>query len=207
MIFLYFSFSTILLIRSILVVHPPEEVFFEVTFDGFRVHKVAESAKDALSFFVLATFGLSKIGHERIFGVELPAAIKLPIHRFHAILRLRFTLEFDVCVTNNVVSNIVSNDYFVNLAKLGKLLEHFLIEVFKVFNRGDQVFIRDVASVRVSYRSLRVLVHVLKNERLRKIRLIVQASACVSMPTRPNFVIKWTIYSENIQTKNMVRKG
>ena len=103
-------------------------------------------------------------------------------------------------MANNVVANIVSHDYFFNFSKLGKLLEHLLIEIFEVFNCGDQVFIGDVAAIRVRNCSLRVLVHVLKNERLRKVRLIVQARAGVSVTTRPNFVIKWTIYSKNIKT-------
>ena len=108
-------------------------------------------------------------------------------------------MEFDIGVADYVVANIVSDHYFVNLSELGKLLEHFLIEIFKVFNCGDQVFIGDVTAVRVRYCSLWVLVHVLKNECLGKVRLIVQASTGVSMTTRPNFVIKWTIYSKNIQ--------
>lgn len=168
------------------------------------MHKVAETAKDALTFLVLATLGLAEVSHQRIFGLQFATPIKLAIHRFHALLRLRFVHKFDVGVPDDVIANVIRHDNFVDFSKFGELLKHLLIKVFEVFYGRDQVLICNVAfTVRMGYCGFWICIHVLKDKGLGKVGLVVQASAGISMSTGPNFVIKWTIYSEKIKTQNI----
>ena len=94
-----------------------------------------------------------------------------------------------------MVSDIISDNHLLQLAKFAHLHEHFLVKALEVFDSLNQVLFGDIASISESYSRIWILVHVLETHRLRERWLIVDTCAGVTVPTRTNFEIERTIHS------------
>ena len=93
-----------------------------------------------------------------------------------------------------MVSDVICDDHLLKLAKLAHLHENFLVEALKVFDSLNKVFFGDVAPIGESYCCVGVLVHVLEAHRLRERWFIVDTCASVTVPTRTDFEIEWTVH-------------
>ena len=100
-----------------------------------------------------------------------------------------------------MVSDVISDDHLLELAKLAHLHENFLVEALKVFDSLNKVFFGDVAPIGESNCCVGVLVHVLEAHCLTQRRLVMNASAGVPMPARSNFEVERTIYSKMTSDK------
>ena len=157
------------------------------------MHKIAEATSLASALFVLAALRFAEVCNWRVLSHDHSVAVVAAVHAFHRSLSLGLILILEVDIADHVVANIVRNHHFINLAKLGHLHEHFLIESLKVLDRFDQILFWHVTSVRKSDRCVRILVHVLETESLRKWRLVVDTRASVAMPARAYLEVERTV--------------
>ena len=101
------------------------------------MHEITETASFTSALIILPTLGLSKIGHWRKFSIDHFSCIIPPIHSVHSFACLILILKFHIHIAYHVVTNIVSNNYFIELTIFSELHVNFFIKVLKVGDRGD----------------------------------------------------------------------
>jgi hypothetical protein len=163
------------------LIHPVEHLFLLAVTNVFRMQKVAVASTVTVPLLVLAALGLSKVSDWHELSRDFAIFVEEALHLIHAGLRLVLVGELDPHVSYHVVANIVRDDKVLNLTVLSELHEDFLIKVFKVVDGVNQLLIRHVDPVGFHHGRIRVLVQVLKNNRLAQYWLIVQACACLSV--------------------------
>jgi len=145
---------------------------------GFvQVHKIAESASFASSFFVLAASGFSKVRDWRELWHEQPSFVGLGLHGFERFCSIFFVAKLHVHVTIHVFCFVGAHVHAFYLTMLG----HFTIDVFV-----------EVVEVVLSFHwihvvspSERIDVHVGNQQGRTNGRSIVLPRAPLSMPVAP----------------------
>ena len=186
---------TILLVLWELIVHPLEELLFELTVDRLGVHEVAEAASLTRALLILATLSFSKVSDGRVLGHDHASTVVASIHALHSGLSLGFVSELDIDVANHVITDVVSDDHLFHLAKLCHLHVDFLVEALKVLDSLDQVLLRHVPAISKGDCRVRVLVHVLKAHRLTQRWFVMDPCARITVPTCADFEIKRAVHS------------
>lgn len=98
-----------------------------------------------------------------------------------------------------MVTDIISHNHLLKLAKLAHLHENFLIKALEVFDSLNKVLFGDITTVSESNSCVRILIHVFETHRLRERWLIMDTGASVTVPACTNFEIEWTVYSKQRQ--------
>jgi hypothetical protein len=155
------------------------------------MQKIAKSPPTANIFVIIATASFAKVGDRREFHVHGPAIVIAPVHDLHCIRSLFFVLEFDVDVTNHVISEIVHHVQFVQATEFGKFRVHVFVKTQKVFGGLFGTHGWGLAEFGLTYG---VLVEMLDEEGGGECGFVVQPTAAIRMATGTNFEVKRTIH-------------
>ena len=167
------------------------------------VHKVTESSTLACALFILTALGFSKVSHRRVLGHDHTATVVASVHAFHSCLSLLLISKFDIDVANHVVSNVVSHNHLVHLAKLSHLHKDFFVEGLEVLDCLHEVLFGHITAVGVCNGCIWILIHMLEAHSLTERWLIMHTSACVSMAASTDLEVERTVYS--VKKKGFVR--
>lgn len=116
------------------------------------MHEITKTSSFTSALIVLPTLGFPKIGHWRKFSIDHLSGVIPPIHSVHCFSCLILILKFHIHIAYHVVTDIVGNNYFVELTIFSKLHINFFIKVLKVSYSGDQVLLWHITSVCKGYR-------------------------------------------------------
>ena len=171
-----------------------EEVVDHATVGLADVHVVAETTAAAHPIVILPAPCFAEISHGRKLDLQLLARVETARDGFHGRGGVFFVLVFDVHVAHHVVAKILRHVDRFQVAMLGGLDEHFFVERIEpllhprveLFHLlGPRLFVVG----HVQELDLRVQPHVLHEQRLRELWLVVAATALVPMPARAHFVV------------------
>jgi hypothetical protein len=109
---------------------------------------------------------------------------------------LILSLVLDVDIAYHVVSNVISDHYFIDLSVLGQLCEYLLIEILEVVNSFDQGLLRNIQSVSKCDCSRWVVIQMLECNSLGERRLVMNSGASVSMSACSYLEVESTINSK-----------
>lgn len=159
-----------------------------------HVHKVAVATTVAVTLIILSAACLIEFRHWAIFSSELSTAVPTPLHCFHCLLCIFFGRVFDVNIADQVISEVVADVEFLDLAKLCYLVEDIDVEILEVLLQLPLLIPVEPASRGHELRH-RVLVHVQQRHTLTEQGLIVQATAPVSVTACSNLVVERAVHS------------
>jgi len=92
------------------------KLLLEVGRDGLEVHEVAEPTSGALAHLVLTTAGLSEVGDRRELGVDRGTVVPSIVQICDSLGGVFFLPKLDVHVADQVVTQVVANVHFLDLA-------------------------------------------------------------------------------------------
>jgi hypothetical protein len=157
------------------------------------VHEIAVASSGASILLILSTRGFPEVCHRAEFYVDGTAVIEAPLQGLQCTRCGLFVAELDIHAAHHVICQVVAHVQVLNLAKLGQLLKHILIEVLKVLLACFGVhWQRQPIRANRSVQS-RVLVHILQEQRLTDSGLVVQAGATVSMPAGSDLEVEGAV--------------
>jgi hypothetical protein len=157
----------------------------------FAVQKIAKSTPTTHIFVVIATAGFAKVSNRREFHVHGPAVVIASVHDLQCIWGLFFVFEFDVDMTNHVISEIVHHVQFVQATEFGKLTVQVFVETQKVFSSLFRTHWCGLAEFGLTDG---VLVEILHEEGGGECGFVVQPTAAIGMATGTNFEVKRTVH-------------
>lgn len=158
-----------------------------------RVHEVAVSPSVACALVVLTALRLPEICDRRVLSDDDLASVVPTIEPAHGRLSLIFSLVLNVNIANHVLADVISYHYLVELPEASKLHEYLFIEVFEVVHSLNQVLLRHIKPICEGHSCWRIVVEMRQNHCLGYWRLIVNASAGLSMTTSANLEVEGAI--------------
>jgi len=84
--------------------------------DRFEVHEVAESRPGTLSGFILPTAGLSEISDRSQFCIDWSSSEPAIVQICTGLQSIIFLFEFDIYISNKMVTQIVTDVHLLNLS-------------------------------------------------------------------------------------------
>jgi len=174
---------------------PAVQFMTQLPGDWLEVHEVAEAGPGALPGLVLPAAGLPEVRHRRQLSVDRPSAKPSVVEVVDPLLCVLLALELDVDVAHQMVSQVVAHIHLLNLSVFVLALDKDVLEeVVVVLLHLLVCNVRQMGSVRCLCRVLRVNVKILKEEGLRKRRLVVNPGTTLAVSTGAHFEEEGTIY-------------
>merc|ERR1740128_1006513 len=174
---------------------PAVQFMAQLPGDGLQVHEVAEAGPGALPGLVLPAACLPEVSHRRQLGVNRSPAKPSVVEVVYPLLCVLLALELDVDVAYQMVSQVVTHIHLLDLSVFVLALHKDVLEEVVVMLLHLLVcHVRQMGSIRCLCRVLRVDVKILKEEGLRKRRLVVNPGTTFAVSAGAHFEEKGTIY-------------
>ena len=155
--------------------------------------EIAVATSFTRAFVVLTAFGFSEVCDWTIFYVHLFHIIIPPILIFKALLGLFLIRKLNKNVANHMVANVVSNEHLDDLTVLAKLGVYLRVELFSMSSCCKKLLLWNTKTSSEGNGGAWILVELEEKQGLTERRLVVLASAAITVSAGTYFVIEGTV--------------